>query len=89
MRLEQREQKADRHSIVLEVYCNGYVRLVIWQCPGIGAKTQASIVFLVSPLNNVNIPTKILTCKSLAIHFFVVLKTCFTSRATVTRFSNL
>jgi hypothetical protein len=69
------EQKADWHPIVLEVYCNGYVCLVIWRCSGIGAKTQFPVVFLVSPLNNVNIPTTILTCKSLAIRFLVFLKT--------------
>ena len=83
------EQEANRHPILLEVYRDGHVCFVIWRCPGIGTKTQCPIVFLVSPLNNVDIPMKILTCKSFLIRFFVFLKTCFTSRATVTRFGNL
>ncbi len=83
------KQKTDWHPIMLEVHRDSHIRLVIRRRPGVGAKTQGTVMFLVSLLDNPEIQTKILTCKSLATRFFIFLKTCFTSRATVIRFGNL
>ena len=42
------KQKANGHSVVLEVYRNGNICLVVRRCPSVSSKTQRAIVFLVS-----------------------------------------